>query len=126
MEKKQAMKWVKALLSGKYKQTDGKLKKVYKNGNVKGHCCLGVLAEISKCDQESILAEDLLDNVSMQRQCGINTHDGEARGEEGGIIYFAAKIDGKEKEFSSLADANDEGASFEQIAEYIKKNYQNL
>lgn len=42
MKKSVMIKWVKALRSGKYKQTKGYLK------DSKGYCCLGVLCEISE------------------------------------------------------------------------------
>jgi len=41
MKKKDAMKWINALRSGKYKQTQGFLK------DEAGYCCLGVLDEIN-------------------------------------------------------------------------------
>lgn len=41
MKKSWAMKWIKALRSGKYKQTTGSLR------DDKGHCCLGVLCAIT-------------------------------------------------------------------------------
>lgn len=42
MKKSVAMKWVRALRSGKYNQTQGTLR------NSQGYCCLGVLCDISK------------------------------------------------------------------------------
>jgi len=44
MKKEIADKWVEALRSGKYEQTEGYLK------TENGHCCLGVLCEISDLD----------------------------------------------------------------------------
>ena len=41
-------RWVKALRSGKFKQSTGTLKDVNNSGDVVGYCCLGVLCAISK------------------------------------------------------------------------------
>jgi hypothetical protein len=38
--------WIKALLSGKYKQAKGQLRKLDSRDNVKGYCCLGVACDI--------------------------------------------------------------------------------
>lgn len=47
MDKRIARRWVKALISGKYKQADGKLKDVQINGR-DSYCCLGVLCDITR------------------------------------------------------------------------------
>lgn len=71
MERKLAMKWVKALRSGKYKQGSGRLRDLNNN-----YCCLGVLCEVAgkkakinasdnsyKYESNSFFAPyDLLDN----------------------------------------------------------------
>src|SRR6267378_1173296 len=39
-------KWVKALRSGDYQQTDGVLRRGYMDGGGFGYCCLGVLGDV--------------------------------------------------------------------------------
>ena len=51
MNKTIAMKWVKALRSGKYKQGDGYLCQITSKG--KKHCCLGVLTEMYQAEQKT-------------------------------------------------------------------------
>lgn len=48
MDKKIKAKWVKALRSGEYKQTDSQLDRVDEGGSV-SHCCLGVLRRVQGC-----------------------------------------------------------------------------
>ena len=54
MEKREAMKWVKGLRSGKYKQAMGTLAKFEELDDEEfkcvGHCCLGVLADLQGYD----------------------------------------------------------------------------
>ena len=115
MKKKYAMKWIKALRSGKYKQGfAGEMKD--QNG---GYCCLGVLREVCKLGG---LDRDLLSNSEIEK-VGMRTND--------------ADIDG----FSlSLANLNDDGLiietkikdisgkrfTFEEIADIIEIEWPNL
>ena len=41
-------RWVKALRSGKYKQTTGQLRECDDDGKPVGYCCLGVLCDITQ------------------------------------------------------------------------------
>lgn len=64
MEKKQAMKWVKALRSGKFKQAQSQLCTLDRNDKPDGYCCLGVLAHINGATLDDIrylgtLSDDL-------------------------------------------------------------------
>lgn len=58
MDKKLKAKWVKALLSGKYKQGRGMLCRIEDNS----YCCLGVLGEVG--DIPYIRISGFLDDVS--------------------------------------------------------------
>lgn len=116
MKKKIADKWIKALRSGKYEQTENAL---CKDGK---YCCLGVLCElaakekvckISKPDSNNIVSFD--DNFgliprSVAWWSGMKSRDGKRKG--------------KRKE---LADLNDySGYSFKRIANIIEKEYKDL
>ena len=102
MKKEIADLWVKALRSGKYKQTKGKLKDEF------GYCCLGVLCDISKLD--SFKDNRYLDQLGIlpeevKRWSGIK--------DRFGSLYH-----------ESLSGFNDDGESFEEIANIIEKNWE--
>lgn len=46
-QRRNLRRWIAALRSGKFKQTVGVLRRNDAAGNAVGHCCLGVLCEIS-------------------------------------------------------------------------------
>jgi hypothetical protein len=102
MKKSWAKKWVKALRSGKYKQT----KKTLKDEN--GYCCLGVLCSIVKPKKRWTYFSTLPDFVTKKVGM-INI---------GGVGYY-----GEDK---NLANRNDFGDSFEQIADIIEKEWEKL
>lgn len=100
-------KWVKALRSGKYKQTIGKLK------NEDGYCCLGVLCDIKAKEQKKKFNgigdenKDVL-SVTQMKWAGMKTKTGRC---------------GK----NELTNMNDyEGRSFAYIAHFIEANYKKL
>lgn len=100
-------KWVKALRSGKYKQTTGVLK------NELGYCCLGVLCDIKAKEQKKKFNgigdedEDVL-SVTQMKWAGMKTKDGKC---------------GNNK----LTFMNDyKGRSFAYIADFIEANYKKL
>jgi hypothetical protein len=85
-------KWIKALRSGQYEQTTGELK------NFQGYCCLGVLREImDPSDASESKGGDLLSTKQLAK-CG---------------------LDSRRQEF--LAELNDGGSTFEEIADYVEK-----
>lgn len=123
-------KWVAALRSGEYNQTDGVLK------NANGHCCLGVLCEIyiKENNNASFVKDDqknadffhfvpeehntptdyeVLPKV-VQRWAGIKTPCGQYSDE----TSVASKRE--------LTKDNDEDKSFETIADIIEKEWENL
>lgn len=121
MDKKVAMKWIKALRSGKYKQTSEVLRQTDENGKV-GHCCLGVLAEISGVDKDFLNENGTLDEPDVRSRCGnIGDEEGTPRA---GCIKI--KIKKQLVDCTGLAQANDQGASFKAIATWIEKNYEKL
>ena len=130
MEKKKAMKWVKALRSGKYKQADGSLI-ILNNDKPMGYCCLGVLCEVSGIPLNHFKNHGVLWG-DLSRSCGISDSEGQIKETKSVSIYdinkkkIQLRIGNKYKSFVSLSDANDDGASFKSIATWIEKNYKLL
>ena len=109
MKKSIANKWIKALRSGKYKQTTSVLR------NLDGFCCLGVLCDISERGKwkrakggKVFVFNDWYDKTMPNE-----------------VIEWAGMNNG----FgllpdTSLTDLNDhEGKSFDEIADVIEKNW---
>ncbi len=103
-------KWVKALRSGKYKQTEGVLE------NNKGNCCLGVLCraldfkEIGRDKQGNVIFEEnVFDNCSFPPSILSDKN----------LNQFGISAD----EQATLYQMNDSfGKSFSEIADYIEAN----
>lgn len=111
-------KWLKALRSGEYIQTTGILK------DDRGYCCLGVLCDLYRKDKniqgfdnEKGIFIDLFENKSNE----ILTDD----------VMLWAGLDNRDpavslglKEFFSntLSNLNDNGESFNEIADLIEQN----
>lgn len=100
-------KWVAALESGAYEQGRGQLKTAQsrdpldvRSELVTTYCCLGVLREIDKRIKEK-----------KAFPCGFNS-----------VCYLDKRSCGIPQEVQEkLADMNDSGRSFKQIARYIKR-----
>jgi hypothetical protein len=100
MKKEIAMKWVKALRSGKYVQATGRLAR---EGNQR--CCLGVLRDV--VGSEEYAGCSVLWNETTEK-CGLNVDR-----------YFSSQ--------GALADLNDSGeASFNDIADLIEVCWREL
>ena len=121
MKKAKAMKLVRALRSGEYKQGTGHLV-----DNKDNFCCLGVACNISTSPLEwkrlwgdwHIGGEWGFLPLSIMREYGFNTREGDRI--DGAPIIIEGKV------YQCLTEANDEGATFDQIADYIEKNYKEL
>lgn len=120
MKKKIAERWVEALRSGKYKQG----KHALRSGDK--FCCLGVLCNLHAEDHPKIAAKEddpteylgdssLLANP-VRQWAGMLTEDG-SLDESIRICQLS---------FGSLAQANDNGVAFTQIADWIEENYKKL
>ncbi|HTV69288.1 MAG TPA: hypothetical protein VMF90_12195 [Rhizobiaceae bacterium] len=100
-------KWVEALRSEKYRQTDSTL---FNDG---AYCCLGVACVIAGLEDHDIAGIGNLSPFDSVREFyGI-------RDEDGG---FYSTVDGH----ASLVDANDEGVSFSEIAGIIESEPEGL
>jgi hypothetical protein len=102
MDAKLKAKWIRALLSGKYKQAEGALREG------RGYCCLGVLAVIQKCRWRN--DEPFLGDKTMST---MDSPYGKLRPK------FAGGLSAKTQD--TLIDMNDTGATFSEIAAYVKK-----
>src|SRR5687767_2980139 len=118
MKKHIMEKWVAALRSGEFKQTRGTLE------DSKGNCCLGILCNLALvegvCDyypENSIRVArfdgscDILP-FSVMKWAGMKSEDGCFGNKETGVAY--------------LTEINDDGASFDKIADIIEKNWRKL
>ena len=104
MKKDIADKWVAALRSGEYKQAYGRLKK----GDA--YCCLGVLCDVLGREFSNGECEGIGAYLpeSVVKEAGMSSRNG---------LLFATK---------SLADMNDNGMSFNFIADVIENYWEEL
>jgi hypothetical protein len=111
-------KWIEALRSGKYEQGKGKL---CKNGN---YCCLGVLCEIQ--------GRPKFNGGRDARVC-FDSSKGHLSAENpvynklnaSGFFPEGIKVEFKNGKYGSLADCNDHGLTFDQIADIIEAIWDN-
>jgi hypothetical protein len=110
MNKQLKVKWLKALRSGEYRRAEGTLATM----DGKKFCCLGVLADIQGCTWKPDTTEHGLVPLAKNGRALVKGSDdflpvrraGGLTSEQQGI----------------LADMNDDGKTFKQIAKYIEAN----
>ena len=109
-------KWLEALRGGLYKQTTGVLRAPDCNGN--GYCCLGVLADVYKPDLWTEEPQESEDEYGDYREIDSWMHafSGELLSDD---VLHSVGLDHEQQ--AKLASMNDQGQSFEQIAEYIEE-----
>lgn len=123
MIKEKAMELVKALRSGDYTQIEGRLK------TDEGFCCLGVMCDLDQNsnewnkrhpDQRYYTYLNCSVGLPMDTMSffGMKTNDGSLPN------HLPIKIG--DISYSSLAEANDKGCTFNQIADYIETNWEKL
>ena len=99
-------KWIYALRSGKYAQAHGKLRRVVDSeSNPSGFCCLGVMC-------------DLYDSEAWD--------DGFWGGDESDMMppkYVLEKFGMNDDWARAVAELNDNGSSFEEIANRVESIY---
>jgi len=124
MTKKQALKWTKALRSGKYKQGKNKLHDAQGN-----YCCLGVACEIFTFKNVTVLREedgtisglhlesqpDILRLLNIKNEGFLGTYLGE---EIPG--YCAPPKEYCSPKVATLAFLNDRNFTFDEIADIIE------
>ena len=119
MKKEIADRWVKALRSGDYQQTTSKLK------TSEGYCCLGVLAEI--CPLE-IRGEWTDYHHGYSTLVKYDDGDGIESNVLPERIWKWAGMRGENPHSGkwSLAEWNDKGSTFAEIADIIEKSWEIL
>lgn len=109
-------KWIKALTSGEYKQTTGKLR------TAEGFCCLGVLCDLYSKEFESINWE--YDDVQDEFFFAGDPATLALEIQNWAVIdsSHASFIDDWDK-IHALSELNDKGRDFKYIADIIKKYF---
>lgn len=120
MNKKIAKRWVAALRSGDYKQAKGQLRT-----SDDGFCCLGVLCNLhaeahpkiarEQTDPIRYFSEKAILPTVVRSWSGMESRTGNAYNISFGL-----------RDYRTLAEANDAGVTFEQIANWIEKHYEDL
>lgn len=105
MNKEIKAKWVADLRSGEYRQ----IKETLRNRG-KGRCCLGVLAEVNGAKWES----DVVCYVTLSGPVK-DSHRSEG-------LYWGQKTGLTQEQAEFLANANDTGMTFAEIADWIEEN----
>jgi hypothetical protein len=101
-------KWVDALRSGGYKQTDGCLINYDEHGNA-SYCCLGVADNLFKLTPDS---NENLYGSNYNEILGLRTENG----------GFSHLIPVDEYGYTELTQMNDDGVPFSKIADFIEAN----
>lgn len=101
-------KWVTALRSGEYKQGKGLLHNLSYNS----WCCLGVLCDLAVKDGLNL-------EIDTTKYSAAATYDGYI-GTPPSSVEVWASLNGARRDIDNLIDLNDEGHSFQEIAEYIE------
>ena len=126
MRQEIATKWADALESGEYTQGVEALALVARGGGV-AHCCLGVLCELAIGDGVDVPKESLPDDPAL-----LGTPIAYGRGQDfTGLPYEVLAWSGMYSNsgdmpeiggFKTLAEANDSGVGFAEIAKIIREN----
>lgn len=104
LPKKFAIKWLKALRSGKYKQSVHYLKSPH------GYCCLGVAGRVCGLTDKKIEGLDWLSNSKITQE-DLKLIPKELQGSS----YYNELV-------TTLSEMNDAGYSFKLIADFIEAN----
>ena len=117
-------KWVKALLSGKYKQGQGLLKQTDHKNTIR-HCCLGVLCELYNEDMKEKKKKKLTEKVDG---FGVIRFNQQPEHLPNIVKDWADLSDtvGSIGSIYNLAVINDDGKTFKTIAKIIEKHWENL
>ena len=116
MDKHWKDRWVTALRSGDYVQTEGTLCRVEDGPDgVDTYCCLGVLCELVPNTTKDKLDDDG-DGVVFSYTYNKTTGIGRLPKDISGIANLSVGIE------TLLVQMNDDGASFKEIANHIENN----
>tara|TARA_R100001086_G_scaffold181899_1_gene101223 strand:+ start:240 stop:587 length:348 start_codon:yes stop_codon:yes gene_type:complete len=114
MKKGLKAKWILALISGKYQQTKETLR------NQDGYCCLGVLADVSKCGVWDNHDDDGTWQTHYQYHTSHKGEDGFNKNLLSKPLLRDLGLADEEQQF--LSKQNDDGEDFETIADWIIEN----
>lgn len=111
--------WLEALRSGKYRQAQGRLQRQTENGI--GFCCLGVLCDLEVKRTPSSFWEQTQSTSEIVYSFKTDPSD---YGISGFLDYATIKrLDMTELFQNKVADMNDAGASFADIADVIESEW---
>lgn len=107
-------RWIKALESGRYKQTDGTLREV--NGKNVSYCCLGVLCDLEKEKGQKWNSSEFVTDVPTEVPF------------DGCYVDYPPdsilkKLNVSDDLAKTLADMNDSGKTFKEIAAFIRDEW---
>ena len=138
MDQKIARSLVRALRSGKYVQAEGQLRDpnhvMPEGGRGDGFCCLGVLCnlhakahpEIAKYEDDpaKYMGEEATLPEHVRLWAGMRSDDGDFEdAKDEGLVKG---LSGTAKGATTLVELNDSHYNFEEIANFISKNYRLL
>jgi len=113
--------WIKALESGRYKQTTGQLRNI-DNGKSYGYCCLGVLCNIHK-DKEHKWDDQLFTTPNLFYNSNdvfsFATHEYFEMPPDS----FLDKVKVDKSLAEELANMNDNRKTFKEIAAFLRKKW---
>ena len=111
LTKEECVKWIEALRSGEYDQTNAKLMKTAEERNLDqpGYCCLGVLGSICGWEPEALNKRDGQDNYLNFKEVINDKVD---------QVKYWEKLPGTTQ--MKLADMNDNMKNFQEIADLIE------
>lgn len=112
-------KWVRALRSGKYKQGDGQLVTTDDEGKPVSYCCLGVLCDIAA--KEKITKMRLGDDLAIRYDRQISFLPLKVQ-KWAAVAELKGKFVDSDGDFGNLAQLNDDGCTFRDIAKVIEDN----
>lgn len=109
--------WIRALESGKYKQTRGTLAKIHPKNKTLSHCCLGVLCEVALKDGCKVQVSEQESSVLSPLRKFYGGQGSHPPRRVGAWI-------GTHPDYGYLAELNDtQGWSFKRIAAYLREYY---
>jgi hypothetical protein len=130
-----AKTWINALKSGEFKQTRHLLTRLSSDGSqVVGHCCLGVACELAMRSGVSLQATDIAGSADQgvaNASCRVYNNCKTALPQEVqdwlGLKDRVGSISAiRTNDARSLANMNDFGIPFSQIADFIKSEPEGL
>lgn len=121
MKRNIAMRWIRALEAGRYKQARNSLCRYDADGNKIGHCCLGVLTEIAA--KEGVRgAKSALSRLAKYEESSRSSYLPTYVMKWAGMSSNCGFISG----LDNLASRNDLGFSFKELAMRIRKHWKEL